>query len=925
MALFNIFLPSSSDEDAREVFQPLMYILFCGVPRTRPSPLSGLSRLMRCLQKAFRQSFVANISRADDHFLSPEEEASFNVDALVNDPVTEQQGETPLSSQVIEETRRIAPKIPPGFSVPVEPNFVVKENLPLSTLRNASSTITPAIPAVPTTPVRPTTPIKAKKERKVTEASEPSSTNSTTIAAPRSIPTTPAKSSHKVSAKSQVVAETPKGKSAPASIAEQRENTHAVSASPSKGTPKGKVGGRKSQNPVETSPQKDVKQNTKDSTSATMTTSSKRQHPGKLDIAAATKASDDEQTATASSTRAESQPKAVRVMSTAVAQSVPGSPAAILTGSPIKRSTGAKTLRVIATPKTETPPPLSAGSLTSLPQVPNVEKLRSRQASVASLYQPGTPVSELVSDTASVTSTSLSRANSPPPVSGKVGTAPIRKKTKSQQKKDRQERARQADEERVTAIDEEKSEPEVVQAPIVGRKKKAKKPAPANPKPVSVPTKSQPVSPKPVEMEGEQDQPEPVSALPTAQAVKASVSSPHIESVDSFEQSRDKREISAQSVIADLQRTGELIASTLEFFKPLSSSLAHASRAAQASGGPVAPPDLKVHFSEADLDALAKKKPVRLNGHDGKSDSRTLITPQGKFFWGLTQELEEKALELEKHIEELKGAARFHGRRQASHQQHATDMPLQTQSKDILPALATALKEAGAKLSKSAGQPMPKLDPTSLLSSSSLPLPPVQAPSDLPPPQHAQQQQTPADAGTYLNQFVLPKTDNPPPNTPRPEMAAVGGPPGAGTANVSVNVNKIAKAAKAVAEGGAVGTELEGMGVMAADPLGGVFVQGLEALVGAGLGFSPSNQDLSLDSNGNISVSNGSQGLDVQGLVNAFEAGVGFGGRNGKGRRNVLNIEEAEQAMLAARKDHEALEKKLVGLMKRNKKLVGGR
>jgi hypothetical protein len=37
----------------------------------------------------------------------------------------------------------------------------------------------------------------------------------------------------------------------------------------------------------------------------------------------------------------------------------------------------------------------------------------------------------------------------------------------------------------------------------------------------------------------------------------------------------------------------------------------------------------------------------------------------------------------------------------------------------------------------------------------------------------------------------------------------------------------------------------------------------------------------------------------------------------------VLSVEEAEQAMLAAKKDHEALEKKLSVLMKRNRKMVG--
>jgi hypothetical protein len=891
---------------------PLVYIDVCTRPLKLPSSgrhdhrIADSQRRRRLLTDT-----VLLLTRAvDDQILSPEEEASFNVDALVNDSVGEKQvAMPPFGSQLVESPRRATPSIPPGFSAPAEVKSITKEPQPIPMSRKASSTITPAVPVVPATPAQAQmgTPTKTKKGKQAVVLPEdsPGVDSSATNAAVPVAPTTPARTSRKPSIKA---AETPKKKSVEPLPSGQKENSPASTTTPVKATPKGRAISRKGEGLPESSPRKDAKDVPQPSTP----TSSKRQHPGKLDIAAATKVAETDGSSLATSAKPDSQSKPVRAMATAVAQSVPVSPAAIATGSPMKKSTGAKTLRVVATPKIETPPPLSAISLTSLPQVPNVEKLRSRQASIASLNQPGTPASELISDTASITSTSISRANSPPPLGGKVGTAPIRKKTKSQQKKDRQERARQAEEERVIAMDEQKSEPEVVQAPIVGRKKKAKKPATSNPKPVTAPAKSRPVTPKPVQIEEEEEQVESTPPPPVlskkAPAVKAPSPPPRFETADTFEHTGDRREPTAQSVLADLQKTGELIASTLEFFKPLSSSLTHAPRSAQTSGGPVAPPDLKIHFSEADLDALSKKKPVRLNGHDGRPDSRTLITPQGKFFWGLTQELEEKALELEKHIEELKGAARFHARKQTAHQQHA-HLASQSQSKDMLPALATALKEAGAKLGKGAGQPIPKIDPTSaLLGSSQLPLPPVQALNETTPPQPPQQQQTPADAGTYLNQFVLPKTDNPSPNAPRPEMAAVGGLPGAGTAQASMNVNKIAKAAKAVAEGKPFGSELDGMGVMAADLLGGVFVQGLEALVGAGL---------SMDREGFAA------GLDVQGLVNAFEAGGGFGAGR-KGGRGVLNIDEAEQAMLAARRDHDALEKKLAGIQKRNKKVVSG-
>jgi hypothetical protein len=546
----------------------------------------------------------------------------------------------------------------------------------------------------------------------------------------------------------------------------------------------------------------------------------------------------------------------------------------------------------------------------------------------------------MISEDASITSASVSRASSPPLIGSKVGSAPVRKKTKSQAKKERQERARQIQEEQVMAMeDHTKSDPEPVQAPIMGRKKKAKKPTAATPKPAPAPAKSQPASPKPAKVEEETEvEPEPTPApappAPKIQHAKPSVPSPRrSQAFEQPEDLKDNSQPSAQSIIADLQRTGELLASTLEFFKPLSSSLAHAARTAQANAN-TAPQDFKVHFSEADLDALAKKRPVRLKGQGGKPESSTLITPQGKFFWGLTQELEEKALELEKHIEELKGSARFHPRKPQAHAHFNTKNHVESQ--DVLPAIATALKEAGAKLTKGAGTSpsgQPPLPPVSGASDGSAEVqwPTLGKPLDLsslpppPAPQSPPQPQTPADASAYLNQFVIPKSDNPSPNVARSEMSAVGGLPGAGMTNMSVNVNKIAKAAKVVAEGGSLGTELEGMGVMAADLLGGVVVQGLEALVGAGLGFN-STQDLSVDGQGNITL--GGNGLDVQGLVDAIGQGGGFGagmgGRNGRRGRSVLSVDEAEQAMLAAKKDHEALEKKLSGLMKRNKKMFSG-
>jgi hypothetical protein len=795
--------------------------------------------------------------------------------------------------------------------------------------RTTSSTIIPAVPVVPVVPVTPVkveTPTKTKKNKQPAKVVVP--TDITAPTGTKTVPATPTKSpSRAASTKPQAASETLAKTVETATKKSEPKEKKAMPETPVKATAKPKAGNKKadkvekSANTTDEALQKESsKENTNVSVSAG--TPNKRQHPGKLDIPPTTKVLEKDTAPTSISRKIDTQTKNVRTLPAASTPSVPASPAAVAAPSPIKHTAAPRTLRLVSTPKTETPPAVLTPA-PPLPHLPTVEKLRSRQASIASLNQPGTPASELISDTASVTSGMISRASSPPPASTIVGSAPVRKITKAQAKKNRQERKRQEEE---TIAAEEKSDVEVVQAPIIGRKKKAKKPS-STPKPIvaaaaaaAAAAKSQPASPKPATVE---DDPidSPVVASVKAQSARNSASATPEPEVH-HEEPRDRREPSAQSVINDLQKTGEVLVSALEFFKPLSSTLTHGSRTAQ-SGHPTSPPDLKIHFSEADLDALAKKKPVRLSGHDGKPDSRTLITPNGKFFWGLTQELEEKALALEKQIEEIAGHARFHPGSRSNHSSHP--FSVQSPSSDVLPAIATALKEAGKKLNPNSPTSSSRFDPTAFPQT----LPPVH-PQDLPsasqPPPPPQQQQTPADAGAYLNQFVLPKTDNPPPNQPRPEMAAVGGTPGSGTSNISVQAGKFAKAAQAVVEGGAVGsTEIDGLGTMASDLLGGVFVQGLEALVGAGLA---GNGDMRMVyeglKSGRADVQGLLRGLEVDGNVASEFRGVGAAGTTSRGRGSVLSLEEAETVMLNARKEHDVLERKLAALMKKNRKLAVG-
>lgn len=153
---------------------------------------------------------------------------------------------------------------------------------------------------------------------------------------------------------------------------------------------------------------------------------------------------------------------------------------------------GPKTLRVVGTPKTETPPVLSA-------VVPNAPP--AIRHAYSGLQRPETPASsENVSDSASIISASVSasRTNSPPPIS-RIGSAAVRTTTKSQQRKARKDATKK---EAAAIAVAPKVEPEIEIAPIMGRKKKQKKEKPEKPvQPKESPSlvENHPVSPGPAD------------------------------------------------------------------------------------------------------------------------------------------------------------------------------------------------------------------------------------------------------------------------------------------------------------------------------------------------------------------------------------------------------------------------------------------
>ncbi|KAL5611707.1 uncharacterized protein BROUX77_001863 [Berkeleyomyces rouxiae] len=95
------------------------------------------------------------------------------------------------------------------------------------------------------------------------------------------------------------------------------------------------------------------------------------------------------------------------------------------------------------------------------------------------LQRPSTPTSnsEIISDSASIVSgsISISRTSSPPPISNRVGTAPVRITTKSQQRKQRKDQLKVDTVATESMLSPDK---EITHAPIMGRKKKQKKEKP---------------------------------------------------------------------------------------------------------------------------------------------------------------------------------------------------------------------------------------------------------------------------------------------------------------------------------------------------------------------------------------------------------------------------------------------------------------
>ncbi|TKA80267.1 hypothetical protein B0A55_03046 [Friedmanniomyces simplex] len=421
----------------------------------------------------------------------------------------------------------------------------------------------------------------------------------------------------------------------------------------------------------------------------------KRKHPGKLDITAAVGKREEVSAAVTKTTPAEASTPNKPQRSVSQAPSFASKPESPSVASPLVKS-APRTLRVVQTPKAETPPPpsfLTSGLPT--PSIAAPGKLPSRQPSVASINPPGTPSSEQVSmsENISVASTSQSRASSPPPPGGaasRVGSAPLREKTKSQLKKERQERAKAIEDSKgdgngtVAPIAEEPA-----QEAILSRKKKSKKEKEAKPPRLAkaggpstidtadtTPTASRPPSPlqKPAVVEAVKERPTtpakpstptkaPVQSAPVKTPVQTAapppIPSPHEPSPP------PTPTLTAASLLAELKSQSPEIQNCIDslFRTPTSTQL--------KPGQPLTPKDLhnpafwkadfKINLTKDEVEALLKGNIPAINygGQEGRVWDRGMITQTGSHLRALTEELEARFLDLEHALREMPEDLRF--------------------------------------------------------------------------------------------------------------------------------------------------------------------------------------------------------------------------------------------------------------------------
>jgi hypothetical protein len=336
----------------------------------------------------------------------------------------------------------------------------------------------------------------------------------------------------------------------------------------------------------------------------------------------------------------------------------PQTPSIEALNTPIKRTNQPRTLRITETPRTATPPIVPIQEFP--PQATAAgSKVSSRRPSLTSSVQPSTPMSETV-DISSLPSASkdVSRANSPPPLMSK------KRGDKKPKKSKRVQTEPDVLEAEVSKLSEE-------QSPIMGRKKKSKKPdvgPPIVPKRKdserSIPASPVPQSEQHVTAEVSLPAPEPFIPLP-----EESIPSPIKESHPEPSQSKTKK--LAENLFAALGPELEKFLNS-SLTKPISmqSHLRSLDFYPGSSQRPFSHPnDLEAFIatqdpfvlSPADYAARTSGQAIRKSAEDGRLSSRIIETPRGTRLRCLSEQEEDLLIELEEKICSMVGTGFWGG------------------------------------------------------------------------------------------------------------------------------------------------------------------------------------------------------------------------------------------------------------------------
>ena len=328
-------------------------------------------------------------------------------------------------------------------------------------------------------------------------------------------------------------------------------------------------------------------------------------------------------------------------------------------------------LRVVETPK-PAPPTLVGTAPSVAASTTTADKSRSRRQSMSSNSRPDTP-GDYGSEADFYPSTSASRANSPLG-SSRIGSAPVRSITKSQAKKERRQKAKEAEAKKVETVPVPQ---ELVQAPIMGRKRKTKKATStptdsadgfsasvaetASPIKTSVePPKKVEPKPEPPKKVKEKEQPVP-EIKPARTEAPPAPPKPHVEeawhSHNTVQQANKDAEESGRSIkdilmertkplheiLAQMHRCGSLDLNKSLLFNPVGLGQRTDMKCTADDYDQLKQP---LELTDEHRKALRRGEPVHIG--NGQLKNRCLITPRGSVLRHLEPEEEARYLQLEK-------------------------------------------------------------------------------------------------------------------------------------------------------------------------------------------------------------------------------------------------------------------------------------